>query len=279
MLEQMIRGYEDALSEDRSEDAPEPDAVKLVRKQALGRKWRHLAKERLEDLKPSIPLGPRFWALSDAEKEAIGELLSETAVRKLVTSVSSRDDDAPIELLDAAYWVKGCSSLGFLRYSVLAGVGDQDPKTEGLCLLDIKEASVAAAPSSSDRKMPKDNAKRVVAGARALSPNLGDRMVPARLLGKSVVLRELMPQDLKIEIDQFSRGEAVRSARYLASVVGAAHARQMTKADRRAWGQELGRHHAANLEAPNWLWASVVELSARHEAGYLEHCRRYAAAA
>jgi uncharacterized protein (DUF2252 family) len=71
----------------------------------------------------------------------------------------------------------------------------------------------------------------------------------------------------------------VRSARYLASVVGAAHARQMTKADRRAWGRELGQHHAANLEAPNWLWASVVELSARHEAGYLEHCRRYAAAA
>ena len=102
-------------------------------------------------------------------------------------------------------------------------------------LIDIKEAGKAAAATASNRRMPKDNARRVVQGARHLSPNLGDRMVPAKLLDKSVVLRELMPQDLKIEMDQFGRAEAVRSARYLASVVGAAHARQMSKADRLAW--------------------------------------------
>ena len=45
-------------------------------------------------------------------------------MRKLVTAVSCRDDDAPVELLDAAYWVKGCSSLGLLRMAVLLGVGD-----------------------------------------------------------------------------------------------------------------------------------------------------------
>jgi uncharacterized protein (DUF2252 family) len=32
----------------------------------------------------------------------------------------------------------------------------------------------------------------------------------------------------------------------------------------------------ADLEAPSWLWASVVELLALHEAAYLEHCRRFA---
>jgi uncharacterized protein (DUF2252 family) len=277
MLEEMIRGYEEALADD--EPAPEPDAVKLVRKQALGRKWRHLVKERLADLKPRIPLGSHFWALGEDEGHGVQALFQDPQVRKLVTAVSCRDDDAPIELLDAAYWVKGCSSLGLLRMAVLLGVGDLDPHSGGFCLIDIKEAGKAAAPTASGRRMPRDNARRVVQGARRLSPNLGDRMVPAKLLGQSVVLRELMPQDLKIELDQFGRAEAVRSARYLASVVGAAHARQMSKADRKAWGLELGRHHAANLEAPNWLWASVVELSARHEAGYLEHCRRYAAAA
>src|SRR5476649_2908693 len=37
MLEEMIRGYEDALAgeSERAKDAPEPDAVKLVRQQAL----------------------------------------------------------------------------------------------------------------------------------------------------------------------------------------------------------------------------------------------------
>ena len=35
----------------------------------------------------------------------------------------------------------------------------------------------------------------------------------------------------------------------------------------------------ANLEAPNWLWSSVVDLLWIHERAYLEHCRRYALAA
>jgi uncharacterized protein (DUF2252 family) len=32
------------------------------------------------------------------------------------------------------------------------------------------------------------------------------------------------------------------------------------------------------LDAPHWLWSSVVELASAHEAGYLEHCREYALA-
>ncbi|MCF5672630.1 DUF2252 domain-containing protein, partial [Pseudomonas syringae] len=30
------------------------------------------------------------------------------------------------------------------------------------------------------------------------------------------------------------------------------------------------------LDAPSWLWSSVVQLVGSHEQGYLEHCRRYA---
>jgi uncharacterized protein (DUF2252 family) len=281
MLEEMVRGYESALLPDDDEGKParEPDAVKIVRKQALARRWRHLAKERLDNLKPTIPLGPKFWSLSDEERAGVDHLFQTQTAHRLVTSVSGREDDAPIELLDAAYWIKGCSSLGFMRLAVLVGVGDQDPSNGGLCLIDLKEATQAAAPFADAKRMPKDNARRVVQGARALSPNLGDRMTAGRLLGRSVVVRELMPQDLKIEIDQFNRAEAVRSARYLAQVVGAAHARQMSTSDRKAWGAELGSRHTKTLDAPSWLWSSVVELAAQHEAGYLEHCRRYAAAA
>jgi uncharacterized protein (DUF2252 family) len=81
--------------------------------------------------------------------------------------------------------------------------------------------------------MPADPAQRVVAGARALSPNLGERMIAASLLGRSVFIRELAPQDLKLEVDQFSQAQAVKAARYLAFVVGKAHARQMHVAARR----------------------------------------------
>jgi uncharacterized protein (DUF2252 family) len=87
-----------------------------------------------------------------------------------------------------------------------------------------------------------------------------------------------MPQDLKLEIDQLTREEAVAAASYLAGVVGKAHARQMDTATRRQWVKELGRNRSKSLNAPGWMWRSVVELIAAHETAYLEHCRRYATA-
>ena len=124
--------------------------------------------------------------------------------------------------------------------------------------------------------MPAHAGARMVAGARALSPNLGDRMVAADLLDRPVVIRELAPQDLKLEVEQFTREEATAAARYLAFVVGRAHARQLDPADREAWRRSMAAGRDADLDAPHWLWSSVVALAARHEAGYLEHCRRYA---
>ena len=101
-------------------------------------------------------------------------------------------------------------------------------------------------------------------------------MMPARLSGRSVFLRELTPQDLKLEIDQLTRDEAVGAARYLVSVVGAAHARQMDFATRREFRACLRARRSKRREAPPWLWSSVVDLAAAHEAAYLEHCRAYA---
>jgi uncharacterized protein (DUF2252 family) len=123
--------------------------------------------------------------------------------------------------------------------------------------------------------MPRENALRVVEGARHLSPALGERMLAARFLDRGVFMRELLPQDLKLEIDQISREEAMKAARHLAMVIGRAHARQMNAATRAKWRDELGRNRPANLEAPSWLWSSIVELVASHEAAYLEHCRKY----
>jgi hypothetical protein len=48
--------------------------------------------------------------LTKEENEAIDALFAEDSVRRLVTSLKSRPDDAKIKVLDAAYWMKGCSS-------------------------------------------------------------------------------------------------------------------------------------------------------------------------
>ena len=124
--------------------------------------------------------------------------------------------------------------------------------------------------------MPRDNAIRVVTGAKALSPNLGQRMLATRLLERAVVVRELMPQDLKIEIDRLTRQEAMSLAHYLAGVIGRAHGRQMKSIQRRGWLSDLAKTHRASLKAPSWLWTSVVDLIALHESAYLDHCRQYA---
>jgi uncharacterized protein (DUF2252 family) len=172
--------------------------------------------------------------------------------------------------------MKGCSSLGRLRYAVLLGVGPK--KDKEFCLVDIKEAVSAAAPAAKNADMPKDFAKRVVTGASKLSPFLGERMLAAKFLSRPVVLRELMPQDLKLEMDRLTREEAVAAASFLAGVVGKAHARQMDAATRKRWAAQLTRNHSKDLNAPNWMWSSIVELIASHETAYLEHCRRYAMA-
>ena len=274
-LEQMMDGYKEALSHparDYADFEKMPKPLRLILKQATKREWRHLAEERLEDVKPSIPLGDCFWALSNNERKEIFRLFETKEARQLVTSLHGREDDAKIRVVDAAYWMKGCSSLGRLRYAVLLQIG----KHGELCLIDIKEAIKAAAPRTAHTARPRNNAKRVVEGASKLSPYLGERMIATTLLNRDVFVRELMPQDLKLELDQLTREEATLAARYLASVVGKAHGRQMDVATRKKWSAELDRHRAKNLDAPSWLWASVVQLVASHEAAYLDHCRHYA---
>jgi uncharacterized protein (DUF2252 family) len=279
MLEQMIEGYESALRSPGHalKEDEKPECVRVVMRRAMRRTWKHLARERLRDVKPKIPLGDRFWPLTRAESRAVDGLFEYEAARKLVVSLKSRDDEAKIELLDAAHWMKGCSSLGKLRVAVLLSVANgRRAKDEDYCLMDVKEAGAAAAPRAPRAAMPKDHGKRVVEGAKHLSPALGERMMSARLMDRSVFIRELMPQDLKLEVDQLSREEAVSAARFLASVVGFAHARQMDASTRKEFLASLRGHRSKRLDAPSWLWSSVVDLAAIHEAAYLEHCRTVA---
>jgi uncharacterized protein (DUF2252 family) len=303
MLEQMIVGYEAAFDDEanaaenddterksssRQDKANQKasksivkspataDNIKLVLKQAKQRTWVHLANERIEGIRPEIPLGKRFWPLSEEERDALKRLFEKASVASLATALRQRDTDARVEVLDAAYWVKGCSSLGGLRYAVLLDIGGGTSSGRELCLMDIKEAVKAVAPRYSSNAMPRDNAQRVVTGARQLAPFLGERMLAERLLDRSVFMRELLPQDLKIELDALSHEEAMKSAYFLALVVGKAHARQMDAATRHSWQTELKRNRSKKLDAPSWLWNSMVELILVHERGYLEHCRRYA---
>jgi uncharacterized protein (DUF2252 family) len=279
ILEHLMAGYEAAMDGDfdaAGEKALRPDTISGLLDRSVRRRWRHLAAERLDTVKPVVPLNKKFWALTQEEREGLQALFDEDAVRRLLTKLQSRDSDDPVELVDAAYWMKGCSSLGRLRFAAMIRTGEG--KSATLSLIDLKEGVTAAAPRNPKAKMPRDNAIRVVTGARALSPNVGERMMATRLLDKAVVMRELMPQDLKLEVDDLSQSKATALAAYLAAVVGKAHGRQMSTEQRASWKAELTRARSSQLDAPSWLWSCVVDLLGIHERAYLEHCRVYALA-
>jgi uncharacterized protein (DUF2252 family) len=213
--------------------------------------------------------------VSDEERDELAHVFSDPSISRLTTMVKSREDDAEVELIDCAYWLKGCSSLGLLRYAVLLSVTDRETESTDLCLMDVKEATGSVVPVSGSADLPSDNAERVVKGARQISPFLGERMRATHLLDRSVFIRELLPQDLKLEIDTLTVDQAVKAGSFLGSVVGLAHARQMDSETRKGWQIELVNDQSNDLEAPSWLWSTVVGLLVNHEQTYLEHCRRF----
>jgi uncharacterized protein (DUF2252 family) len=279
MIEEMVDGYAAAMDDPTSgHPGVEPEVVRSVRREAISRSWKHLAKERLEAINPRLPIGKKFWALETKERQDLEAVFADPEVSRMILSLDHKDKDRTVKLVDAAYWMKGCSSLGLLRFAAIIELKNGKGRSDH-ALVDLKEATAPIAPAAQGAKMPDDNGQRVVAAARALSPHLGTRMVPVRMSDRSLFIRELAPQDLKLEVDQFNKAQAIKAARYLAFVVGKAHARQMDRASRSEWLTVLETDRRGLIDAPSWLWESVVSLAGSHEAGYLDHCRRYALAA
>ena len=270
MIEAIAKGYAAGLESPEEALWPKGDSVivETTRRLAHGRRWRHLSAERLHGKSAHIPRGKRFLDLGEDERAAFARLVREPGFAARVLGVK---ETAEVELLDAAYWIKGCSSLGRLRFAGLVRITGE--KGHGkLALVDVKEAVPDLAPRAAGAEVPSDPALRVVTGARALSPALGERMIAGRIGATPVVARELLPQDLKIVAEQFTREEGVRVAWSLAAVVGQAHGRQLSPEDRGTWrGQVEGEGWDAS--APHWLWASVTALMGLHLSGYLAHCR------
>ena len=274
MIEEMITGYLARLVGHSAQITPEEIApISRVMREARNRKWKHLAKERIQDVTPKIPLGRTYWALTKEERTDIEQFARAEKLHELVAEISCKQGER-VELADAAYWMKGCSSLGRLRYALLLGVGKKKNRTYHL--VDIKEATAAAAPRSPKAEVFKDHAERVVTGARNLSPFLGKRMIAATLRNKPVIVRELRPQDMKFDLNAVTQEDAVKTARLMAGVVGRAHGRQMASRERQSWTKELQARHTKGLDAPRWLWSGVLDLAGLHEVAYLQHCREFA---
>ena len=274
------RAFEGAIASESIADLPDP--IRVVMKTAVKRTWDKLFDDRVGGDGKQIVLGRRFWELSNDEREAVRQLAGLEPIRDLVTLLDERSDGTQVSFVDAAFWVKGCSSLGLWRAAALLKITDptkRGRKRHTLSLLDIKQAIESSAPWAAGADLGLLPGERVLMGAKRLAPALGNRMVAATLLGRSVYVRELLPQDLKVELDQITAQQGRAVAFYLGMVVGRAHRRQLDDDQSRAWWTEMASHRTKNIDAPSWLWQALVELVAVHEHAYLEHCRRFALAA
>jgi uncharacterized protein (DUF2252 family) len=110
----------------------------------LRRSWKQPAKDRIEDINPTIPLGRRFWPLVRDEKLDVQKLFQREEIRHLATLLHSRDDQAAIRVLDAAYWMMQLARTASVRR--VLGIDEPPYEGDSLCLMDIKEATQAAAP-------------------------------------------------------------------------------------------------------------------------------------
>jgi uncharacterized protein (DUF2252 family) len=142
-----------------------------------------------------LPLGRSFWPLLVEERREIERFFGNEEIRWLVTEEEGRDDDADVRMIDAAYWKKGCSSLGHLRYALLLQIGYKSDRRRH-CPLDFKEAVKPQAPHTKGG-IPRDYARRVMTGASHLSPYLGSRMQAVEITGKPVFVRNYCHRTLR----------------------------------------------------------------------------------
>jgi uncharacterized protein (DUF2252 family) len=272
MMGALADGYTMAFAPRRSDLSP-PRSIKKALNQALRREWKALARERTEGTAPTLPLSERMWPLSVSERRELTALFDSAPVKRLATQIKHRPDDGKVSFVDAAYWRKGCSSLGKLRYAVLLDVDGGTLEGDDFCLMDVKEAARAFAPHARGYRIPANHAQRVVEGARHLSPALGDRMHAAQIAGRPVFIRELLPQDMTLDLSRLREDDAVQWANFLGWIVGRSHAQQMDSARLKEWHTQLKRCRARSCHAPPWLWSSVLALLSRHEPSYLAHCQ------
>jgi uncharacterized protein (DUF2252 family) len=66
MIEALFDGYLQPFSKETASQEPgeRPEVVRVVMREAVRRTWKHLARERLDDIQPTIPFGKRFWPIA-----------------------------------------------------------------------------------------------------------------------------------------------------------------------------------------------------------------------
>jgi len=235
---------------------PAPRTVRTLLARASDRDRRTLLDGRTEPYKKSrrFVRGPRYAALSPSLARD-----AEVAFRAYVTGHIPRKHHALYEVRDMAFRVAGTGSLGCLRIALLVRGKGRDNRD--YWVFDMKEED---RDPSSVRLLPRSKvhgAQRVEAGIRVCLGNVPRGLGRTTLRGLPMLVRRLTPQEDKLDLSNFPKGELDALARLLGALIGRAHVRGAT---RRASGwKPADQQHIID---------SAVRLAGIHEATYLAFC-------
>lgn len=210
--------------------------------------------------------GKKALPVSDTERQRVTAFLDHFA--------AGSADPAFYRVLDVARRIAGTGSLGLERYIILVE-GHGSP--EGHHLLDLKHAPGSALQARLATPQPTwaSEAERVVwtqRASQAISPAF---LSANRIDGRSYVLRELMPSQDRLRLDQwegrFRRLEHVIEG--MADCVAWAHLRASGRK-----GASIADELIAFGQRDDWcapLLAAAEDAAKRNQQQWLDYCRAY----
>ncbi|MFO0662138.1 MAG: DUF2252 family protein [Polyangiaceae bacterium] len=148
-----------------------------------------------------------------------------------------------LETRDFAFRIAGVGSLGCLRIAILTrGKGGTegewlfDMKEEGACSIQVAELAKTGFNVSPPSGAPRTPTGRVLAGVRALAPRIPRMIGETTLLGRSMLVRWLAPQEDKLSIAEVPAEERPALLRYQGALLGEAHRQSAPKAPK--WSKD-----------------------------------------
>ncbi len=250
----LMRAHVRQLFEPRSRMPAVPAAVRELTDGVARRDRVRLLDDRTEIARGArrFVRGPRYLELPEDLRRRAAEAFARY-LRRLPEA--HRPDESQAEIRDMAFRVAGTGSLGCLRIAILvAGKGGRD----GGWIFDMKEEPEpsAAILLGVPRTAP---AKRVVQGIRACLAEPPRLVGTAKLEGRSMLVRRLVPQEDKLDPASLAPDTIGGIAAYCGALLGRAHRRGSRELPRKPWKRP---EREAILEA-------AMRLAAIHEAAWL----------
>lgn len=252
LVRAFLGGYVDgAFGDRRMPRAPQPVAELLAQVERRSPLELLDARTRVHGAKRRFVRGQRYVDLPEKVRDGVASAFARY-VRGLPPAERPREDH--LEIWDAAQRIAGTGSLGVIRVAVLVCGKGRD----AAWIFDMKEqgdpsAAVAFGPP------PLRPAVRVEAAFRACIARPPKLVGTTELLGHSMFVRKLTPQEDKLDLTHVRGHDLGPLATYGGLLLGRAHARGATETPKRPWS-------AADVDA---MVERSIAMASLHEGAYL----------